>query len=120
MIRVPDGTLRVLVQGIRRIHLEETLDTDPYLLGRFVEVPDVLEESREVEALTRNVQNLFARIIGSSRTCPRSCSSRPRTSTTRARSATSSPPRSASRPTRSSGCSRRRTSRSACATSRAS
>jgi ATP-dependent Lon protease len=64
MIRVPDGTLRVLVQGIRRIHLEETLDTDPYLLGRFVEVPDVLEESREVEALTRNVQNLFARIIG--------------------------------------------------------
>ncbi len=63
MIRVPDGTLRVLVQGIRRIHLEEPLDTEPYLLGRFVEVPDVLEESREVEALTRNVQNLFARII---------------------------------------------------------
>jgi ATP-dependent Lon protease len=64
MIRVPDGTLRVLVQGIRRIHLEETLETDPYLLGRFVEVPDMLEEPREVEALTRNVQNLFARIIG--------------------------------------------------------
>ena len=64
MIRVPDGTLRVLVQGIRRIHLDEPLDTEPYLRGRFVEVPDVLEESREVEALTRNVQSLFARIIG--------------------------------------------------------
>ena len=64
MIRVPDGTLRVLVQGIRRIRLDEALETDPYLLARFVEVPDVLEESREVEALTRNVQNLFGRIIG--------------------------------------------------------
>src|SRR5207244_13269661 len=28
------------------------------------ELPDVFEESREVEALTRNVQGLFARIIG--------------------------------------------------------
>src|SRR5262249_58997480 len=32
--------------------------------GEFVELPDELEETREVEALTRNVQNLFARVIG--------------------------------------------------------
>jgi ATP-dependent Lon protease len=64
MIRVPDGTLRVLVQGLRRVRLVERAASDPYLVGRFVEVPDELVESREVEALTRNVQNLFARIIG--------------------------------------------------------
>ena len=63
MIRVPDGTLRILVQGLRRIRLEAPVQVDPYLVGRFVEVPDVLEETREVEALTRNVQTLFARII---------------------------------------------------------
>jgi ATP-dependent Lon protease len=63
MIRVPDGTLRVLVQGLRRIRLEEPAQVEPYLVGRFVEVPDVLEETPEVEALTRNVQALFARII---------------------------------------------------------
>jgi ATP-dependent Lon protease len=63
MIRVPDGTLRVLVQGLRRIRLEEPVADEPYLVGRFVEVPDVLEETPEVEALTRNVQALFARII---------------------------------------------------------
>ena len=62
MIRVPDGTLRVLVQGLRRIRLEDP-EVEPYLVGRFVEVPDVLEETPEVEALTRNVQALFARII---------------------------------------------------------
>jgi ATP-dependent Lon protease len=64
MIRVPDGTLRILVQGLRRIRLERRVQADPYLVGEFTEVPDVVEESREVEALTRNVQGLFARIIG--------------------------------------------------------
>ncbi|MDX6424042.1 MAG: ATP-dependent Lon protease [Gaiellaceae bacterium] len=63
MIRVPDGTLRILVQGLRRIRLEEPVQVEPYLVGRFVEVPDVVEETPEVEALTRNVQALFARII---------------------------------------------------------
>ncbi|HET8529350.1 MAG TPA: LON peptidase substrate-binding domain-containing protein, partial [Gaiellaceae bacterium] len=64
MIRVPDGTLRILVQGIRRIRIERRVLEEPYLVGEFVELPDRLEESREVEALTRNVQGLFARIIG--------------------------------------------------------
>ncbi len=64
MIRVPDGTLRVLVQGLRRVRLAERVDSEPYLVGRFEEVPDELVETRELEALTRNVQGLFARIIG--------------------------------------------------------
>ncbi|HEY2208987.1 MAG TPA: endopeptidase La [Gaiellaceae bacterium] len=64
MIRVPDGTLRILVQGLRRIRLEEPVADDPYLVTRFAEVPDETEESREVEALTRNAQGLFGRIIG--------------------------------------------------------
>ncbi|HZS24812.1 MAG TPA: endopeptidase La, partial [Gaiellaceae bacterium] len=64
MIRVPDGTLRILVQGIRRVRLERQVLDEPYLVGEFVEEPDVVHESKEVEALTRNVQGLFARIIG--------------------------------------------------------
>jgi ATP-dependent Lon protease len=64
MIRVPDGTLRILVQGIRRIRIERRVLDEPYLLGEFVELPDEVEETPEVEALTRNVQSLFARIIG--------------------------------------------------------
>ena len=64
MIKVPDGTLRILVQGTRRIELQEPIQTDPYLVGEFVELPDELEQTPEVEALTRNVQNLFGRVIG--------------------------------------------------------
>jgi ATP-dependent Lon protease len=63
LIRVPDGTLRILVQGIRRIKLDERVSDDPYLVGKFSEIPDELEETKELEALTRNVQSLFGRII---------------------------------------------------------
>jgi ATP-dependent Lon protease len=65
MIRVPDGTLRILVQGLRRIRLERRLRDDPYLIGEFVEVVDETDDSPEVEALTRNVQMLFGRVIAS-------------------------------------------------------
>jgi ATP-dependent Lon protease len=64
MIRVPDGTLRILVQGLRRIRLEEPVVDDPYLVARFSALPDEAEESRELEALLRNAQGLFGRIIG--------------------------------------------------------
>ncbi len=64
MIKVPDGTLRILVQGVQRIRLDRQVQNDPYLVGEFVELPDELTETPEVEALTRNVQNLFGRVIG--------------------------------------------------------
>jgi ATP-dependent Lon protease len=64
MIRVPDGTLRILVQGLRRIRLDEPVTDDPYLVARFAAVPDEAAESRELEALLRNAQGLFGRIIG--------------------------------------------------------
>ena len=63
MLKVPDGTLRVLVQGLRRVRLESRLQDEPYLIGRFSVVPDVDTESKEVEALTRNVEMLFGRIV---------------------------------------------------------
>src|SRR2546428_8652348 len=64
MIKVPDGTLRILVQGVQRIRLDRQVQDDPYLVGEFVELPDELTETPEGEALTRNVQNLFGRVIG--------------------------------------------------------
>ena len=64
MIRVPDGTLRILVQGTRRILLGEAAQAEPYLVAAFTDLPDVIPHTPSVEALTRNVQAQFARIIG--------------------------------------------------------
>jgi ATP-dependent Lon protease len=63
MIRVPDGTLRVLVQGLERVKLEQVEQTEPYLAGLFTPLPDVVEREKEVEALARSVESLFGRII---------------------------------------------------------
>ncbi len=63
MIRIPDGTLRILVQGLRRVRIERRTADEPYLVAEFSEVPEVVVESKELEALTRNVQGLFARVI---------------------------------------------------------
>jgi ATP-dependent Lon protease len=64
MIRVPDGTLRILVQGTERVRLVRLVQQDPYLVGEFEELPDVIGREKEIEALARNVEALFSRIIG--------------------------------------------------------
>ena len=63
MMKVPDGTLRILVQGSERIRILDYVTEQPYLVARIEEMPDVLEPSTELEALTRNVQSTFSEII---------------------------------------------------------
>jgi len=63
MMKVPDGTLRILVQGQQRIRILDYVSEQPYLVARIEEMPDVLVESTELEALTRNVQSTFSEII---------------------------------------------------------
>jgi ATP-dependent Lon protease len=63
MLKVPDGTLRVLVQGTQRVRLGPYVAEQPYLVARISELPDVSEDGPELEALTRNVQRTFSEII---------------------------------------------------------
>jgi ATP-dependent Lon protease len=63
MIRVPDGTLRVLIQGSQRVRLEQWVSTEPYLVAQIAELPDVVEQSTELLALMRNVQQTFSSIV---------------------------------------------------------
>ena len=64
MIKVPDGTLRILVQGMQRVRLVEEAEEEPYLVGVLEDLPEIVSASPAVEALTRNVQQQFAQIIG--------------------------------------------------------
>src|ERR671918_698428 len=63
MLKVPDGTMRILVQGTQRVQIGEYVTEEPYLVARISELPDIVEPSPELEALTRNVQNTFSQII---------------------------------------------------------
>ena len=63
MMKVPDGTLRILVQGTQRVKLGPYVAETPYLITRIAELPDVSDGSAELEALTRNVQRTFSEIV---------------------------------------------------------
>ncbi|MGI8584807.1 MAG: endopeptidase La [Thermoleophilaceae bacterium] len=63
MMKVPDGTLRILVQGGQRVRIDGYTATDPYLVASITEEPDVATASTELEGLARNVQSTFTTII---------------------------------------------------------
>ncbi|HWI73021.1 MAG TPA: LON peptidase substrate-binding domain-containing protein, partial [Baekduia sp.] len=63
MIKVPDGTLRILVQGAQRVKITDWARESPYLVADIEELPDVVRESPELTALTRNVQETFTQIV---------------------------------------------------------
>jgi ATP-dependent Lon protease len=64
MLRVPDGTLRLLVQGGRRVRLVRWTQEEPYLAAEIEEIPERDNEpSNELTALMRNVQSTFSAIV---------------------------------------------------------
>ena len=63
MLRAPDDTLRVLVQGAQRVRIDRWVREEPYLFAEVSELPDVVEESPELLALMRNVQSTFGEIV---------------------------------------------------------
>jgi ATP-dependent Lon protease len=63
MVKIPDGTLRILVQGMQRVKLGAYVAEQPYLVARVTELPDRSEPSAELEALSRNVQRTFLEIV---------------------------------------------------------
>ena len=61
--RAPDGTLRLLVQGLTRLRIDEFVEHEPWLKASVSEIPEDTEaEELEIEALTRNVVDQFTRM----------------------------------------------------------
>ncbi len=62
LFRAPDGTIRLVVQGLSRFRVVEYLQTEPYLKARIEPAPEIEEEGIEMEALARNVRDQFIHI----------------------------------------------------------
>ena len=63
VLKTPDGTMRLLVQGLERIRVLEYTQHEPFLRARIEILPETLEEGIEMEALMRAVQQLFRRLV---------------------------------------------------------
>jgi ATP-dependent Lon protease len=63
LFRAPDGTIRLLVQGMARFRLGEFVEEEPYLKAKIEPYPESIDEDGlELEALARNVRNQFEHI----------------------------------------------------------
>jgi ATP-dependent Lon protease len=63
LLRLPDDTLRVAVQGIERIEIEEIIQTEPYIRARVRVLHDETASDIGIEALMRNLVNLASQIL---------------------------------------------------------
>jgi ATP-dependent Lon protease len=65
MFKLPDGSLRIIVQGLARVRLKELVNVRPYLRARIEEAPEVLgdQDRLEIDALQRNIKTSFQQIV---------------------------------------------------------
>jgi ATP-dependent Lon protease len=71
MFRAPDGTIRLVVQGIDRFRLGDFVQEEPYLKANIELIPEEVGEGLELEALARTVRDQFERIAGMIPSIPR-------------------------------------------------
>jgi len=63
MIRMPDGTIQIIVQGLERVDIGEFTQEKPYLAAHVTVRTDTQEVDNETEAIKRNVVNYFQRLV---------------------------------------------------------
>jgi ATP-dependent Lon protease len=59
LLRLPDGTVKVLVEGKRRASIQRFVPNEPFFLCEVAPVEETVVSSVEIEALMRSVQNTF-------------------------------------------------------------
>jgi ATP-dependent Lon protease len=65
MFKLPDGSLRLIVQGLARVRMKRLLSLKPYLRAEVVEASEELrdEDRLEVDALQRNIKANFQQVV---------------------------------------------------------
>ncbi len=63
LLKLPDGTVKVLVEGGMRAKIEEFSEVDPFFIARAGEVAETDKDGKEVEALARSVITQFEQYI---------------------------------------------------------
>ncbi len=65
MLRLPDGKVKILIQGLSKASIKETIHTKPYFLVKVENIKDpfITEITLETEALIRNVKEQLERIV---------------------------------------------------------
>lgn len=70
LLKLPGGTIRVLVEGLHRARIDEYLSKDPFIKVKVVEELDTPEKDSETEALMRHLISHFEQYVKMSKKIP--------------------------------------------------
>ncbi|MEE9200504.1 MAG: endopeptidase La [Candidatus Brocadiales bacterium] len=70
MLRMPDNTARMLVQGISRLKIDEFTQKEPYLVAKVHTLEDKIETGMEMDALARSASDQFLKMISMASNLP--------------------------------------------------
>ncbi|OIQ61498.1 Lon protease 1 [Moorella thermoacetica] len=70
LLKLPGGTIRILVEGIRRGEIKEYISHDPFLKVEVEEAPEPAETSPEIEALMRCLIDEFETYVKMAKKIP--------------------------------------------------
>ncbi|MDR6695163.1 endopeptidase La [Stenotrophomonas sp. 1337] len=71
LLKLPDGTIKVLVEGLSRVQVTSVSERDGSLHGQAVEIEAVdAREPREIEAIARSLMSLFEQYVKTNRKLP--------------------------------------------------
>jgi len=69
MRRLPDGRIKILTQGLCKVHLDEYVQTNPFFEAKITQIPEPgLGSTPEIEAVMRNVRELLEKVISLGKT----------------------------------------------------
>src|SRR6185369_4556000 len=63
MLKYPDGSVRILVQGLRRIEVQHYTKNEPYFIAQVRVLQDLVETSKDLEAVQAHMVNQFAKFV---------------------------------------------------------
>ncbi len=63
MLRMPDGNVRLGVQGMERVRIGDYTQEEPYLLAKVERIPETVVEGLELQAFMRNTVRLFGQLV---------------------------------------------------------
>jgi ATP-dependent Lon protease len=63
MLKYPDQSVRVLVQGLARIELGQFMQREPYFMVRVARLPETFTPAKEAEALQANLVSQFTKFV---------------------------------------------------------
>ncbi|MBN1297927.1 endopeptidase La [bacterium] len=70
MIKMPDNAIRIMIEAVCRIRVEEFVTSDPYFTARISPIDEFQKNTKRMNALARNVRELFKKLVGASPNLP--------------------------------------------------